>query len=79
MNEKFEIIIADDAQHEKVYAEIHFDEKFVAIVSQDEGIDRLTLETPGSVKVEDLVLRKVDLNEFLKAVEAAKLRLIGKP
>ncbi len=77
MNKEFEIIIADDSDHEKVYAEIQFDGKFVALVSYEDGEDQLMLETPGVDLHEEAILRKVDLNSFLLAVEADKQKLLG--
>ena len=47
MAAEYEVIIADDEGHEKVFAEIRLGYKLIASISQEEGSDRLVLELPG--------------------------------
>ena len=35
MNDEIEVVIASDDEHERVFAEIYFNGRFVALVSQD--------------------------------------------
>lgn len=77
MKQPFEIILVSDVRYEKLVAEICFEKKFVALVSQDEGREKLLLEFPEVGLDEALVLRKVDLASFLAALEASVRRLTG--
>ena len=72
---RFDVMIASDQDHEKVYAEIYFDGKFVALISQERGITNKSLELPGPGLVEDLICREVDLAGFLQAVQQAARKL----
>ena len=69
------IVIADDPDHEKVYAEIFIRDKFVALVSQEKGLDVLEVEFPGPGLMESQILRRVGLAEFQKALTLATERL----
>ncbi len=75
--EKFKIMIASDEEHEKVVAEIFIDGKFAALVNQDEGPEKLQIEFPGSSLQEDMLVRKVDFNDFTKSLEMARKKLLG--
>lgn len=57
----FSIIIASDQEHEKIFAETQFDNKFVAVVSQERGTENLEVELPGLNLSEACVLRTVCL------------------
>ena len=74
---RFSVMIASDLGHEKVYAEIYYDEKFVALVSQERGLENKVLELPGPGLVEDQICRAVDLGGFLQAVQLAARKLEG--
>lgn len=71
-----EILLSSDCDYEKLVAEIRCDGKFIALLNQDEGIDKLKIEFPGNVVLEEMVLRKIDLRVFEKGLELAKKRLI---
>lgn len=75
-NQTIEIVIADDATHENVFAEIYIDGKFVCLLS-NEGC-ALKLEFPGPDLVEEAICRSVDIETFQGAVLLAKERLIEK-
>lgn len=74
---RFSVMIASDLDHEKVYAEVYCDEKFVALVSQERGLESKVLELPGPGLVEDQICREVDLEGFLQAVQVAARKLAG--
>ncbi|HEY3755249.1 MAG TPA: hypothetical protein VGL42_03770 [Opitutaceae bacterium] len=76
MTEEFTITIASDPEHEKVFAEVHCDGKFVALVSQENGLDRLRVEFPGSDVDESMIERAVDMEGFKLALISAARRLV---
>ncbi len=73
----FSVMIASDLDHEKVYAEIYCDDKFVALVSQEHGLEHKMLEVPGPGLVEEQISREVDLKGFQHALELAARKLHG--
>ena len=73
----FKTMIASDADYEKVYAEIYCDEKFVALVSQENGLDKLRIEFPYASIDEGMILRNIEMEGFLSALTEAKQRLSG--
>lgn len=70
-------MIASDLDHESVYAEVYYDEKFVALVSQERGPESKRLELPGPGFEESQICREVDLDGFLQAVQEAAQKLAG--
>ena len=74
----FNYLIADDSEHEGVFCEIYYNDLFVALISEERGDGFFDLENPGPGLVEEGILRKVDLTEFLKAIETACGLLKGK-
>ena len=74
----FEVVLASPSNYDYLTAEIYFDGKFVALISQERGTDQFDLETPGPGLKEALILRKIDLNGFKNAIELACKRLQGK-
>jgi hypothetical protein len=75
MAKGFDFLIADDSEHEKVFIEIYYDGKFVASINQEQGLDKLEIEFPGTNLVESLITRKVPLKDFLDLANAAAKRL----
>jgi hypothetical protein len=71
MDERIDVYIASDPDHEYCFAEIEVDGKFLALLSQEEGVDKLVIELPGLGLVEDLVIRCVPLEIFQRGVELA--------
>ena len=71
-NPDIKLLIASDVDYEKLLVEIYYKEKFVALLSQEEGLDKLKIEFPGPDRVEELLLRKLDLKAFEEALEMAK-------
>ncbi len=72
MSQRFGIRIASPPEYERLVAEIYFGDRFVALVSEERGVGQFDLETPGLELIESSILRKVDLDGFLKAVEEAR-------
>ena len=70
-----EILLCSDCDYEKLVAEIYYDGKFIALLNQDEGIDKIRIEFPGAVVLEEMVLRKMDLAVFEEGLALAKKRL----
>lgn len=69
------IILSSDSNYEELTAEIFYEEKFIALLNQDEGLDSIKIEFPGPDVQENAVLRKIDLAVFEKALAEAKLKL----
>lgn len=77
MKDGFKILIASDTDYEKVFAEIYYNEKFVALISQEQGVDRMKVEFPRSDMNESMVLREIDLEGFQEALYKAAKKLKG--
>ncbi len=78
MSKEFTIVIASDSEHEKVFAEVYFQSKFVALVSQEKGLDQLCIEFPSSNVDESMIAREVDVDGFNQAlITAAKKLALG--
>jgi len=70
-----EVLLSSDSDYEKLTAEIFYKGKFVALLSQDNSLSNLQLEFADAKVVEDLVIRRIDLDIFEKALELAKRKL----
>ena len=77
MDGNYEVIIADDPEHDKVFAEIHRNNKFIALISQEDGPDRLKVELPGPGLDESHVVRQVPLSDFIAMLGQAAKKLVG--
>jgi hypothetical protein len=77
MNSAIKILVCSDTDYEQLIAEIYIDNKFVALVSQDNGVNDLQVEFPGCDQNQDAVGRKFDFNLFRDALERARTELIG--
>lgn len=77
MDGNYEVIIADDLNHGKVFAEIHRNNKFLALISQEDGPDRLKVELPGPGLDESQIVRQVPLAEFITMLGHAAKKLVG--
>ena len=44
MEKRFKIIISSDLQYNDLCAELYFDDQFVAIVTQEKGLENLEIE-----------------------------------
>jgi hypothetical protein len=73
---QFHIIVASPSDYEELVAEIYVGGKYVALISQEEGGERLKIELPGTDLDEGVIQRVVNLDVFLQAIAAAKARLI---
>lgn len=73
---KLGITIFSDPQYDQVVAEIYYDEKFVCLISQDEGPENLRITFPADLDT-SVVARSVELDWFLDAVQKAKGRLLN--
>jgi hypothetical protein len=73
MNSEFSLQVASHPDYENVTVEIYFQNKFVALLSQ-EG-EQPVVEFPDSRQDESLIARKVELSGFQAALGAALTRL----
>ena len=78
MTEDFTITITSDGEHENVFAEIYCGGKFVALVSQEEEMNKFRIEFPLPGVDEALIVRAVDMESFRQALVAATEKLTGK-
>ena len=76
-NNSFSVILASSPDSAELVAEIYFGDKFVAMITSDHGVDRLEIEMPGPDLDQHQLLRRVDLDGFLNAIEKARMRLKG--
>ena len=68
----FRFSIGDDPEHEELTAEIYFEEKFVAIISQEKGFEEMKIEIFQKSNGKPWAFQ---LNEFLEIIELSKRRL----
>lgn len=74
-NAGFEMLLASLPEYNGLVAEIYYDGRFVALVSQERGAGNFDIETPGNNLVESELARKVDLRGFIAALHVACERL----
>lgn len=74
---EFSIVLSSDLSYEKLVAEIYFNGKFVALVSQEQGIDHPMIEFACETDDRNLVERKVPFDGFVEVLDAAVYRLKG--
>ena len=70
-----EILLSSDSSYEELTAEIFYNDKFIALLNQDDGLENLKIEFPAVGLDESMVLRKVDLTILEQGLELAKKRL----
>jgi hypothetical protein len=68
----FRISVGDDPEHEELTAEIYFRDQFVAIVSQENGLERGVIEIQPRESGEPWAF---SLQEFMETLSKAKQRL----
>ena len=73
----FEIQIASLPEYEKLVAEVYYDGKFFALLSNEGTSEQFVLETPGPNLKEDQIIRKVDLLGLKLALDLACKKLKG--
>ena len=73
----FETMIASPPDYDELVAEIYYEGRFIALISQERGKGVFDIETPGQNLIEKEVIRKIDLNGFRQAMEDACQRLKG--
>lgn len=71
MENKISTLIASDENHDKIFIEIYVDNKFLAIVSQEDGIDNLVVEFPESNLDTNFILRTCRLSVLMDAIHTA--------
>ncbi len=74
---RYTFIIASDGELDHLCAEIYYDDKYIARISQEQGPQQKVLEFPGPGLVEDVIVRSVDLAGFRRALVLAERKLAG--
>ena len=72
-----EILLSSDSDYEELTVEIFYNDKFIALLNQDDGIENLKIEFPASECDENVVLRTIDLTILEQGIALAKKKLIG--
>ena len=69
---KKEILISSDSNYDNLVAEIYIDDKYIALVSYDEG-HNFFVETPTTNRsYKEIITHKVEYNTFIELLEEAK-------
>jgi len=77
MCDGLKVLICSDVEYDKLIAEIYHHDRYVALISKEDGPNQLAVEFPGPGMNEDVVTRKVDLVWLEAALAAARRKLIG--
>lgn len=72
------ILISSDPSYENLVAEIYYKEKFVALINQEQGENKLEIEFPDTRVDENFVERKMPLSFLTQAIEEAVRKLQNK-
>ncbi len=72
------ILISSDPSYENLVAEIYYNEKFVALINQEQGENKLEIEFPDTRVDENFVERKMPLSFLTQAIEEAVRKLQNK-
>ena len=73
MNNKFTVEICSDLDYEEMVADISFENKRIAMITQENGVDKMEIEIFGGSSLNYLAF---PLDEFIKTIEFAKNKLI---
>lgn len=68
----FRISVGDDPEHEDLTAEIYYQELFIALLSQEQGFEKLQIEIFENPNGDTWSFL---LEDFLEAIELSKKRL----
>ena len=69
----FRISVGDDPEHEDLTAEIYYKDVYVALISQEKGLDQAVIELQPNPHQDGVWT--FDLSEFSEVIERAKRRL----
>jgi hypothetical protein len=71
----FEILMASPPDYARLVAEVYFDGKFVALISQERGPELYDVETPTPDMDGSQIARRVDAQGLIAAITVACERL----
>lgn len=74
-NLPYDVCIADDINHEMLFAEILYLDRHVCVLSQELGLDNLIIEFPSSSCNFEYIARSIPLDVLLQAIDSAKREL----
>jgi hypothetical protein len=72
------ITVCSDLDYDHLIAEIYIADRFVALISQEEGKENLKIEFPRVGMTENAICEKAGLVQFMEAVEIARRRLVDR-
>ncbi|AFY69774.1 hypothetical protein Pse7367_1484 [Thalassoporum mexicanum PCC 7367] len=73
----YDYVICDYPIFEQRVVEVYIEGEYVALISQEEGPDKLKIELPRNVISDDHTCVQFDLNAFQTRIEQARKMLIG--
>lgn len=76
INSKIRTVLSSDPDYEKLIVEMYYDDKFIALLNQDDGLENVKIEFPSPCCDEQSIISKMSLQEFEECLEASKNRLL---
>jgi hypothetical protein len=76
MNEKFNLEFCSDLDYEELVADIYFEQRSIAMITQEKGVDAMEIEIFSTNK--SIKSWKLPLDEFIEILIRAKNSLIKK-
>lgn len=70
-----EILLSSDSDYDELTAEIFYNDKYIALLTQDDGVGSLKVVFPANDVDENMILRKIDLDILEQALVLAKGKL----
>lgn len=74
MNNEFKILISSDLEYEELCAEIYFQDEFVAMLTQENGIENFEIQIHPPKNAAFWIFK---FSEFELALQSAKLTLLN--
>lgn len=71
----FDIIISSDIQYEELCAEIYFNREFVAIITQEQGIEHSIIDVYPSLNKEKWIFDYVEFMQVLKDAQNSLIKM----
>jgi hypothetical protein len=75
MKNEFKIRICSDLDYEEMVADVCFEDKTIATVTQESGIDNMKIEFFGTTDIP--ICLKLPLDHLIEALQLAKKELIA--
>lgn len=73
--DRIKVVVCSDEDYDKLIAEIYIDENFVALVSQEQGLDQLVVEFPPDLSRKASSPQKIPFELLVGGLGRAKEEL----